>query len=222
MLLRTLIVEDDPKISRDLSQALKDAGFLVETSSDGANAWFRGGTESYDLIILDLGLPTLSGLEVLARWRQEGVDTPVLVLTAKGSWVERVDGINAGADDYLPKPFRIEELIARSRALVRRSASRGTSRQLVGRLELQMGSMKILMDGSEVSLTPIEYRLMSYLIVQTGRTLSASVLLEHLYGTGNPREANALEAIVTRLRRKLGPDIIRTRRGFGYELGYGP
>jgi two-component system OmpR family response regulator len=219
--MRTLIVEDDAKISRDLSHALKAAGFLVETSGDGAAAWFRGGTESYDLIILDLGLPNMPGLEVLARWREEGIETPVLVLTAKGSWVERVEGINAGADDYLPKPFRIEELIARSRALVRRSAGRGTSRQVVGRLELQMGQMKIFLDGTEVSLTPLEYRLMSYMIVQSGRTLSASALLEHLYGSGNPREANALEAIMARLRRKLGPDLIRTRKGFGYELGLG-
>ncbi len=183
--MRTLVVEDDPKISRDLNHALKEAGFLVETSDDGSDAWFRGGTESYDLIILDLGLPNMTGLEVLARWRDEGVETPVLVLTAKGSWVERVEGINAGADDYLPKPFRIEELIARSRALVRRSAGRGTSRQVVGRLELQMGRMKILLDGAEVSLTPLEYRLLSYMVVQAGRTLSASALLDHLYGSGN-------------------------------------
>ena len=220
--MRTLVVEDDPKISRDLNHALTEAGFLVETSDDGSDAWFRGGTESYDLIILDLGLPNMTGLEVLARWRDEGVETPVLVLTAKGSWVERVEGINAGADDYLPKPFRIEELIARSRALVRRSAGRGTSRQVVGRLELQMGRMKILLDGAEVSLTPLEYRLLSYMVVQAGRTLSASALLDHLYGSGNPREANALEAIMARLRRKIGPDNIRTRKGFGYELGVGP
>lgn len=220
--MRTLIVEDDPKIRRDVSHALKDAGFLVEATDDGANAWFRGGTESYDLIILDLGLPGMEGLEVLGRWRDEGVETPVLVLTAKGSWLERVEGINAGADDYLPKPFRIEELIARARALVRRSAGRGASRQVVGRLELQMDRMKILMDGAEVPLTPLEYRLMAYMIVQAGRTLHASTLLEHLYGIGNSREANALEAIMARLRRKLGPDIIRTRKGFGYELGVDP
>lgn len=220
--MRALIVEDDPKIRRDLSHALKDAGFLVETIDDGAAAWFRGGTESYDLIILDLGLPGMGGLDVLGRWRDEGVETPVLVLTAKGSWLERVEGINAGADDYLPKPFRIEELIARARALVRRSAGRGASRQVVGRLELQMDRMKILMDGTEVSLTPLEYRLMAYMIVQAGRTLSATQLLEHLYGTGNSREANALEAIMARIRRKMGQDIIRTRKGFGYELGGEP
>ncbi len=220
--MRTLVVEDDPKIRRDLTHALKDAGFLVEATDDGANAWFRGGTERYDLIILDLGLPGLPGLEVLGRWRGEGVETPVLVLTAKGSWMDRVEGINAGADDYLPKPFRIEELVARARALVRRSAGRGTSRQVVGRLELQMGQMKILLDGEEVPLTPLEYRLLSYMILQAGRTLSPSALLEHLYGTDNSREANALEAITARIRRKLGPDIIRTRKGFGYELGIDP
>jgi len=219
--MRTLIVEDDPKIRRDLSHALKDAGFLVEVAVDGTAAWFRGGTESYDLIILDLGLPGLQGIEVLVRWREEGVSTPVLVLTAKGSWMDRVEGINAGADDYLPKPFRIEELVARSRALIRRSAGHATSRQVVGRLELQMDRMKILLDGKEVSLTALEYRLLSYMIVQAGQTLSANILLEHLYGTGHSREANALEAIIARIRRKLGPDIVRTRKGFGYELGEG-
>jgi DNA-binding response OmpR family regulator len=146
----------------------------------------------------------------------------VLVLTAKGSWMDRVEGINAGADDYLPKPFRIEELVARSRALIRRSAGHGASHQVVGRLELQMAHMKILLDGEEVPLTPLEYRLLSYMILQRGRTLSPSALLEHLYGTGNSREANALEAIMARIRRKLGADIIRTRKGFGYELGFEP
>lgn len=220
--MRTLIVEDDPKIRRDLSHALKDTGFLVEEAVDGTSAWFRGGTEGYDLIILDLGLPGLQGIDILKRWRDEGVETPVLVLTAKGSWMDRVEGINAGADDYLPKPFRIEELVARSRALIRRSAGRATSRQSLGRLELQMDRMKILLDGKELTLTALEYRLLSYMIVQGGRTLSANTLLEHLYGTGHSREANALEAIMTRLRRKLGSDIIRTRKGFGYELGEGP
>jgi DNA-binding response OmpR family regulator len=220
--MRTLIVEDDPKIRRDVSHALKDAGFLVEVVEDGTSAWFRGGTEGYDLIILDLGLPGLPGIEVLGRWRNEGVRTPVLVLTAKGSWMERVAGINAGADDYLPKPFQIEELVARSRALIRRSAGHGTSQQVVGRLELQMDRMKILLDGEEVALTALEYRLLSFMIVQAGRTLSANTLLEHLYGTGHSREANALEAIMARIRRKLGPGIVRTRKGFGYELGEEP
>jgi DNA-binding response OmpR family regulator len=220
--MRTLIVEDDPKIRRDLCHALKDAGFLVEEAVDGTSAWFRGGTESYDLIILDLGLPGLAGIEVLGRWREEGVETPVLILTAKGSWMDRVEGINAGADDYLPKPFRIEELVARSRALIRRSVGRAASRQTLGRLELQMDRMKILLDGQEVPLTALEYRLLSYMIVQAGKTLSANTLLEHLYGSGHSREANALEAIMVRIRRKIGPDIVRTRKGFGYEIGEGP
>jgi DNA-binding response OmpR family regulator len=219
--MRTLIVEDDPKIRRDLCHALKDAGFLVEEDDDGKSAWFRGGTESYDLIILDLGLPGLPGIEVLKRWREENVDTPVLVLTAKGSWMDRVEGINAGADDYLPKPFRIEELIARSRALIRRSVGKAASRQTLGRLELQMDRMKILLDGQEVALTALEYRLLSYMIMHAGRTLSNNTLLEHLYGSEHSREANALEAILVRIRRKLGPDIVRTRKGFGYEIGEG-
>jgi DNA-binding response OmpR family regulator len=136
--------------------------------------------------------------------------------------MDRVEGINAGADDYLPKPFRIEELVARSRALIRRSVGRAASRQTLGRLELQMDRMKILLDGQEVPLTALEYRLLSYMIVQAGKTLSANTLLEHLYGSGHSREANALEAIMVRIRRKIGPDIVRTRKGFGYEIGEGP
>lgn len=216
--MRSLIVEDDPRIAADLQRALGSAGFLVELSGDGDDAWFRGGTENYDLIVLDLGLPRLDGLTVLKRWRAEGCDTPVLVLTARGAWTERVEGIDAGADDYLPKPFRMEELVARARALVRRSGGRGASVQDLGRLSVDMNRMTATLDGVVQHLTPLEFRLLAYLTLHRDRPVPPTELLEHLYGDDDSKEINALEAIITRLRRKLGPGIIATRRGFGYQV----
>lgn len=216
--MRSLIVEDDPRIAADLQRALGSAGFLVELSGDGDDAWFRGGTENYDLIVLDLGLPRLDGLTVLKRWRAEGCDTPVLVLTARGAWTERVEGIDAGADDYLPKPFRMEELVARARALVRRSGGRGASVQELGRLSVDMNRMTATLDGVAQHLTPLEFRLLAYLTLHRDRPVPPTELLEHLYGDDDSKEINALEAIITRLRRKLGPGIIATRRGFGYQV----
>lgn len=217
--MRALVVEDDRRIAADLTRALESAGFRVEHVEDGEAAWFRGGTESYDLIVLDLGLPRLDGLTVLKRWRAEGCDSPVLILTARGAWTERVDGIDAGADDYLPKPFRMEELIARARALVRRSGGRATSVQQVGALSVDLNRMSVSLAGVPLSVTPLEYRLLSYLTLHRDRTVPPSELLEHLYGDDDTRDANALEAVIARLRRKVGPGLIHTRRGFGYDLG---
>lgn len=216
--MRALVVEDDPRIAADLARALKAAGFLVDTAADGETAWFRGGTENYDLIVLDLNLPRLDGLTVLKRWRSEGCESPVLILTARGAWTERVEGIDAGADDYLPKPFRMEELIARARALVRRAGGRGNATQQVGRLTVDLNRMTTAIDGIPVPVTPLEFRLVSYLALNRDRTVPPTELLEHLYGDDDTREANAVEAIITRLRRKLGPGVIGTRRGFGYHL----
>lgn len=216
--MRVLAVEDDPRIAADLGAALKKAGFLVETCRDGEEAWFRGDTEAYDLIVLDLGLPKLDGLTVLKRWRAGGCETPVLVLTARGAWTERVEGIDAGADDYLPKPFRMEELVARARALIRRSVGRGAPLQAHGRLALDPAKMEIAVDGAPIPVSALEYRLLSYLMLHRDRVLPPGEILEHLYGDEDSREANALEALVARLRRKLGPGIIGTRRGFGYFL----
>ncbi|ABL69757.1 MULTISPECIES: response regulator transcription factor [Paracoccus] len=216
--MRALIVEDEPRIAADLDRALKAAGFLVETVADGETAWFRGGTEDYDLIVLDLNLPRLDGLTVLKRWRAEGCETPVLILTARGAWTERVEGIDAGADDYLPKPFRMEELIARARALVRRAGGRGNATQQVGRLTVDLNRMTAAIDGIPVAVTPLELRLVSYLALNRDRIVPPTELLEHLYGDDESRELNAIEAIITRLRRKLGPGVIGTRRGFGYHL----
>ncbi|RHZ99398.1 DNA-binding response regulator [Cereibacter sphaeroides] len=220
--MRALVVEDDARIAQDLSIALGSAGFRVATAADGETAWFLGGTESYDLIVLDLGLPKLDGLAVLKRWRAEGVEIPVLVLTARGTWTERVEGIDAGADDYLPKPFRIEELVARARALVRRSTGRAAPMQSAGRLALDMNRMTATLDGLPLGLAPLEFRLLAYLMLHRDRVVPPTELLEHLYGDNDAREANALEAVVARLRRKAGRGVIGTRRGFGYQLEAGP
>lgn len=216
--MRALLVEDDPRIADDVARALSSGGFRVERLADGQEAWFRGGTESYDLIVLDLGLPKLDGMSVLKRWRAEGVETPVIVLTARGAWTERVEGIDAGADDYLPKPFRMEELLARVRALVRRAGGRGASVQSFGDLEIDFNRLTVLRRGIPVDVTPLEFRLLAFLAINRDRTIAPSELMEHLYGDDDAREANALEAVVARLRRKIGPGVIGTRRGFGYFL----
>lgn len=217
--MRALVVEDDARIAADLERALTAAGFRVDATASGATAWFRGGTEDYALIVLDLGLPDMDGLAVLKRWRAEGCDSPVLILTARGAWTERVEGIEAGADDYLPKPFRMEELVARARALVRRAGGRAEAVIQAGRVSIDMNRMTVLIDGIPAALTPLEFRLLACLSLHRDRVLTPSELLEHLYGDDDAREANALEALVARLRRKLGPGIVATRRGFGYRLG---
>lgn len=216
--MRVLVVEDEKRIAADVGATLKNAGYVVETTEDGEEAWFLGDTEDYDLIVLDLGLPKMDGLAVLKRWRAAGRTIPVLVLTARGAWSERVEGIDAGADDYLPKPFHMEELVARARALIRRSAGHGGPVISAGRLTLDTRQMRVTADGVPVNLTPLEYRLVAYLIHHHDRTVPAPELLEHLYGTDDGREANALEALVARLRKKLGPRSIETRRGFGYTI----
>lgn len=219
--MRVLAVEDDAAIRRDVSAALQASGFRVETSDNGEDAWFLGDTEDYDLVVLDLGLPGMDGLSVLKRWRANGREMPVLVLTARGAWHERVEGIEAGADDYLPKPFRMEELVARARALVRRSAGRGSPVQSAGDLTLDSNRMTVTVRGVPANVTALEYRLLAYLMLHRDRVVPPTELLEHLYGDDDAREANALEAVVTRLRRKLGASIIGTRRGFGYFLETG-
>jgi two-component system OmpR family response regulator len=216
--MRILVVEDEPRILDDIVTTMGMAGYVVETVSDGEEAWFLGDTETYDLIILDLGLPGLDGLTVLKRWRAEGRDMPVLVLTARGAWSERVEGIDAGADDYLPKPFRMEELLARARALIRRSAGISTPVIEAGPLSLDVKQMRLARNGVPIALTPLEYRLVAYLMHHKERIVPPTELLEHLYGDDDARDPNALEAVMARLRKKLGSGAIETRRGFGYTI----
>ena len=220
--MRLLLVEDDERIARDVAAGLTAAGYVVERAADGEDAWFLGDTEDFDLVVLDLGLPVLDGLSVLKRWRAAGRTMPVLVLTARGAWSERVEGIDAGADDYLAKPFRMEELVARTRALIRRSVGVATPAIAAGHLMLDTRQMRVSREGVPLALSPLEYRLTAYLMHHKGRVVPPGELLEHLYGDDDARDVNALEAVVARLRRKLGPDAIETRRGFGYLVADAP
>jgi DNA-binding response OmpR family regulator len=220
--MRLLVVEDEPRISDGIKTALDGAGYTCDVAADGEDAWFRGDTEAYDLVVLDLGLPKLDGLSVLKRWRAAGRNMPVLVLTARGTWPERVEGIDAGADDYLPKPFRTEELLARIRALIRRSVGQSNALIEAGNLSLDTRQMRILADGEAVQTSPLEYRLIAYLMHHKGRVVPPHELIEHLYGDDDARNANALEALIMRLRKKLGADAIETRRGFGYMIADTP
>ena len=214
--MRILIVEDEQRIAADLADAVNGGGYVAEISTDGEDAWFCGGTENYAAIILDLGLPRIDGLTILKRWRQEGIATPVLVLTARGTWTDRVDGIDAGADDYLPKPFRMEELMARLRALLRRSTGRAQPSISVGKIILDPRTRQVTVGGVPVALTPLEFRLLNFLFHHRGRVLSQTELSENLYSHDSERDSNAIEALVGRLRKKLKEDVIETRRGFGY------
>jgi DNA-binding response OmpR family regulator len=216
--MRCLVVEDDPDIQTDLARALEAAGFTVDRAGDGESAWYRGDVEDYDAAVLDLGLPQLDGLSVLRRWRAAGRAFPVIVVSARGDWTEKVEGIESGADDYLAKPFEMGELIARVRALVRRGAGRLSSVIVIGRLRLDTTRMSATFDGAPARLSPLEFRLLDYLSHQDGRAVSAGELAEHLYGAAEDGDTNAIEAIVARLRRKFGADLIATRRGFGYLL----
>jgi DNA-binding response OmpR family regulator len=220
--MRILVVEDEPKILQSLVTALTAANYNTDSATDGETAWFRGDTEDYDLVILDLGLPKMDGLTVLKRWRTAGKMMPVLVLTARGAWSERVDGIDTGADDYLTKPFHLEELLARVRALIRRSVGYGSPVIEAGALTLDTRQMRVSRDGAQIAVSPLEYRLLAYLLHHKGRVVAPSELIEHLYGDDDARDANALEAVVTRLRKKLGQDVIETRRGFGYIVAGSP
>jgi DNA-binding response OmpR family regulator len=214
--MRVLVVEDDRRIAADLTQGLEAAGYVVEVVGDGEEAWFRGDTEDYAAIILDLGLPGMDGLTVLKRWRGNDRRIPVLILTARGSWAERVDGIDAGADDYLPKPFRMEELLARLRSIVRRSVGQASSVIQVGEISIDERQMRVDRRGVPVNLSPLEYRLVSYLALHRGRVVSQHELSENIYGNEDAHDSNAIEVLIGRVRKKLGADLIETRRGFGY------
>jgi len=214
--MRALVVEDDPSVAADVANSLRSAGFVVDVAADGEDAWYRGDTDEYDVVVLDLGLPRLDGLSVLKRWRASDRVMPVLILSAREDWTEKVEGIEAGADDYLGKPFEMAELIARARALVRRAAGRASAVIQMGRLTVDTRRMTVSVDARSIRLSPLEFRLIDYLAHQQDRAVSAGELAEHLYGATESSDTNAIEALVTRLRRKLGPGLIATRRGFGY------
>ena len=216
--MRVLVVEDEPDVAQDLTQALQGAGFVVDVAGDGEDAWFRGSTEDYAAAILDLGLPRLDGLSVLKRWRGAQRGFPVLILSARSDWTEKVAGIETGADDYLGKPFEMAELIARVRALIRRAAGRATPAIQIGQLVLDTNRMSATYAGRPIRLSQLEFRFLHYLAHQRGRAVPAGELAEHLYGVSESADSNAIEALVTRLRRKIGAQVIETRRGFGYTL----
>ena len=219
--MRILVVEDESRIAADVGSALRQAGYACDFSSNGDDAWFKGDTESYDLVILDLGLPQLDGLTILKRWRKAGRTMPVLILTARGSWPERVEGIDAGADDYLPKPFQMPELIARVRGLIRRSAGHASAVLEAGPISVDTRQMRVSVDARTITLTPLEYRLVSFLVHNKGRVVAPSNSSTTFTAMKTARETNALEALVMRTRKKLGPNSIETRRGFGYLIADG-
>jgi two-component system, OmpR family, response regulator len=217
--MRILIVEDEPKIALDLQFALGEAGYVMDMACDGEAAWFMGDTEDYDAVILDFGLPKLDGMTVLRRWRDAGRKMPVLALTARDSWRDKVDGIDAGADDYLAKPFQMEELLARLRSIIRRASGNTTSTLKVGDITLDTKQQDAMLEGRMVGLTQLEFRGLSYLMHHQGRVVSQGELTEHVYGQDFPHDSNAVEVLIARLRKKVGVGFIRTKRGQGYIVG---
>ena len=219
--LHVLVAEDESRLARQLSTALQEAAYAVDIAGDGARADFLVHSERYDAVILDLGLPKIDGLTLLRRWRDAGLSVPVLVLTARGSWHEKVQGIDSGADDYVAKPFRMEELLARLRALIRRASGQVTPQLRCGPVALDPRISRVTLDGMVVKLTAHEFRVLSYLMHQRGRVVPQSELTEHIYAQDADRDSNTVEVFIARLRRKLGPSTIETVRGLGYRMGEG-
>jgi two-component system, OmpR family, response regulator len=216
--MRVLIVEDDVDLNRQLRSSLVDAGYAVDGAEDGEEAHFMGDTEPYDAIVLDLGLPVLDGLSVLNRWRAADRSMPVLILTARDSWSEKVAGLDAGADDYLAKPFKMEELLARVRALIRRSTGNASPDLVCAQVRLNPRGGRVSVDGYPVRLTALEFKLLSYLMHHKGEVISRTELTEHIYDQDFDRDSNTIEVFVNRIRKKLSVNIIETIRGLGYRL----
>jgi two-component system, OmpR family, response regulator len=216
--MRILVVEDETLIRRDMVNALSASGYVVEEAANGEEAWYKGDVEAYDAAILDLGLPDLDGLTVLKRWRANNRTLPVIVVSARGTWRERVEGIDAGADDYLPKPFEMEELLSRLHAVLRRSSGGASMSVEIGPVVIDSRHSRLTVSGVPVALSALEFRLIAYLGMRRGRPVSQIELTEHLYAQDFERDSNAIEVLVGRLRRKLKVDLIKTQRGFGYML----
>ena len=217
--MRVLVVEDEALLSRQLASALGAAGYAVDCAEDGEKADFMGQTEGYDAVVLDLGLPKIDGLSLLRRWREQGLSVPVVVLTARGAWHEKVQGIDGGADDYVSKPFRMEELLARLRALIRRSGGTAHRDLKCGPISLDPRGARVTKDGVPVKVTAHEFRVLAYLMHQQGRVVSQGELTEHIYAQNFDRDSNTVEVFIARLRRKLGSACIETLRGLGYRMG---
>jgi two-component system OmpR family response regulator len=216
--MRILVVEDEPTLAAQLAATLQGAGYAVDTAANGRDAGYMGEVEAFDAVVLDLGLPIVDGLTVLKRWRALGRTMPVLILTARGDWHEKVAGIDAGADDYLTKPFHMEELLARIRALIRRAAGQASAEIACGPLVLDTRSGRVSADGQALSLTSHEFRVLAYLIHHAGEIVSRTELTEHIYAQDYDRDSNTIEVFVARLRKKLPPGLIETVRGLGYRL----
>ena len=216
--MRILIVEDDADLNRQLRTALEEGGYVVDGATDGEEGHFLGETEPYDAVVLDIGLPGMDGISVLEAWRREGRAMPVLLLTARDRWTDKVAGIDAGADDYVAKPFHMEEVLARLRALIRRSAGHASAEISIGDVTLDTRQARVTVKGETVKLTGHEFRLLSYLMHQRGKVISRTELTEHLYDQDFDRDSNTIEVFVGRLRRKLAVDFIQTVRGLGYRI----
>ncbi len=216
--MRVLLVEDDPRLAQQLRQTLSEAGYAVDLADNGRAAWQMGGEQDYDAMVLDLGLPILDGLSVLKRWREEGIRAPVLILTARDQWHEKVAGIDAGADDYLTKPFHTEELLARVRALIRRTHGQASAVLQCGSVSLDTRSGRVTLDGHPVAMTSHEYKVLAYLMHRQGTVVSRTELTEHIYAQDFDRDSNTIEVFVGRLRKKLPAGMIETVRGRGYLL----
>ncbi len=216
--MRLLVVEDDPDLNRQLVGALEEAGYVVDSAKDGEEGHFLGDTEPYDAVILDLGLPEMDGVTVLEKWRRDGRIMPVLILTARDRWSDKVAGFDAGADDYVAKPFYMEEVLARLRALLRRATGHASSELECGPVRVDTRSSRVTVNGRAIKLTSLEYRLLAYMMHHQGRVISRTELVEHLYDQDFDRDSNTIEVFVTRIRKKLGAEVITTIRGLGYSL----
>jgi two-component system OmpR family response regulator len=219
--MRILVVEDDRDLNRQLVTACRDAGYAVDAAFDGEEGHFLGDTEPYDAVILDIGLPKMDGLSVLEAWRRDGRLVPVLLLTARDRWSDKVAGIDAGADDYVAKPFHMEEVLARLRALTRRAAGRASNEVEVGKVRLDVKAGRLTVDGNPIKLTSHEFRLIQYLMLHMDKVISRTELVEHLYDQDFDRDSNTIEVFVGRLRKKMGIDLIETVRGLGYRVASG-